>query len=194
MASLTRLCVYCGSKTGTDPAHARVARALGARCADAGIGVVFGGGHVGLMGEVAAAALSAGGHVQGIIPEHLRRLEVAYEQVSELVVVDSMHTRKRLMAERAEAFCVLPGGLGSLDEMVEIITWKQLRLHDKPIVLLDHEGYWQPFLDLLAHQERHGFVSAGYRNLFDVAPDLDGVFAAIAAHPEPSVSMASGQV
>jgi hypothetical protein len=194
MATLTRLCVYCGSKTGTDPAYAHMARDLGGRCARAGIGIVFGGGHVGLMGEVAAAALAAGGYVEGIIPEHLRRLEVAYEQVSDLVVVDSMHTRKRLMAERADAFCVLPGGLGSLDEMVEIITWKQLRLHDKPIVLLDHDGYWQPFLDLLSHQERAGFVSAGHRDLFDVAPDLDGVFAAIGAHPEPSVSMASGRV
>lgn len=189
MADCRRLCVYCGSRHGNGPAYAELAAALGRRCAAAGVGVVFGGGRVGLMGELAGATLGAGGAITGIIPEHLRQREVAHAGLTELVVVDSMHARKRAMAERADAFCVLPGGLGSLDEVVEIITWKQLGLHDKPIVLLDHAGFWQPFLDLLGHQAAHGFVDAEHRRLFDVVTDIDGVFAAIERHPEPAATL-----
>jgi len=188
MATLTSLCVYCGSRDGNDAGFAALARALGTACAARSVGIVFGGGHIGLMGELAGAALAAGGHVVGVIPEHLQRREVAFEAVSELLVVDSMHTRKRLMAERADAFCVLPGGLGTLDEAVEIITWKQLRLHDKPIVLLDHAGYWQPLLRLFAHQQAAGFVDPDSFELFDVAADPDSLFAAVDRHPEPTLS------
>lgn len=191
MADLRRLCVYCGSRHGASPGYATLAAALGRRCAAAGVGVVFGGGRVGLMGELASATIAAGGAITGIIPDHLRQREVAHPDLTELVVVDSMHARKRIMAERADAFCVLPGGLGSLDEVVEIITWKQLGLHEKPIVLLDHAGFWQPFLDLLAHQAALGFVDGAHRELFDVAADIDGVFAAIERHPEP-VEMLQG--
>lgn len=194
MANLRNLCVYCGSKNGHDPVYAALARELGRRCAESGVGVVFGGGHIGLMGQLAQSTLEGGGKVVGILPEHLRQLEVADEAISELVIVDSMHTRKRMLAERADAFCVLPGGLGSLDEMVEIITWKQLGLHDKPVVLLDHEGYWQPFLNLIEHQTRHGFVSPGARDLFSVAADLDAMFEAVAAHPEPELRTAGGRL
>lgn len=191
MATLSSLCVYCGSRNGRDPAYVGLARALGTACAERGVTIVFGGGHVGLMGELAGAAMAAGGSTVGIIPEHLQKREVAYAGVSELLVVDSMHTRKRLMAERADAFCVLPGGLGTVDETVEIVTWKQLGLHDKPIVLLDHDGFWQPLLRLFAHQEAAGFVDGGYTGLFDVVPDLDGLFAAVERHPEPTVPEAA---
>lgn len=190
MARLQSLCVYCGSKVGANPAYAALAASIGQHCAETGIAVVFGGGRVGLMGELASATVGAGGRITGVIPDHLRQREVAHADLTELIVVDSMHARKRIMAERADAFCVLPGGLGSLDEVVEIITWKQLGLHDKPIVLLDHDGFWQPFLDLLAHQTAHGFVDAGHRGLFDVASDVEGVFAAIARQPEPRAALA----
>lgn len=191
MARLTHLCVYCGSRSGHDSGYVELARSLGRRCADTGISVVFGGGNIGMMGELAQAVLAAGGRAVGIIPEHLERREVAFSEVSELIVVDSMHTRKRLMAERGDAFCVLPGGLGTLDEAVEIITWKQLGLHDKPIVLLDHGGFWQPLLQLFDHQEAAGFVDAAHRELFAVAADLDAMFDAIQAHPQPRLTLAA---
>lgn len=194
MATLRTLCVYCGSNAGTDPVFTELARALGRCCAEAGVGIVFGGGRVGLMGQLAEAALASGGRVVGIMPEHLRRLEVGYEEVSELVVVESMHARKALMAERSDAFCVLPGGVGTLDEMIEIITWKQLRLHDKPIVLLDQGGFWQPLLRLFAHQREAGFLRPAHLGLFDVVDSLDGVFEAIARHPEPTIETRAGRV
>lgn len=188
MAAITSLCVYCGSATGRDPACAATAQALGRRCAEAGVTVVFGGGRIGLMGVLADAALAAGGRVVGVIPEHLHAREVGYDAVSELVVVESMHARKALMAERADAFCVLPGGIGTLDELVEIVTWRQLGLHDKPVVLLDQDGYWQPLLDLLRHQQAAGFLRGGYEDLFAVAGSLDEVFQAIAGAPEPTIA------
>lgn len=188
MATLRTLCVYCGASVGARPGYAALARALGRRCAETGVTIVFGGGRVGLMGQLAEAALEARGRVIGIIPEHLQRLEVGFSDASELVVVDSMHTRKALMAERSDAFCVLPGGVGTLDEMMEIITWKQLALHDKPIVLLDHEGFWQPLLKVFAFQETEGFLRGAHRRLFQVAQDLDGVFEEIARQPEPKIA------
>ncbi len=174
---------------GSEPSYAALAQSLGRRCAQQGVAIVFGGGRVGLMGVLAEAALDAGGHVIGIIPEHLEQLEVGYTEVSELLVVDSMHTRKRLMAERSDAFCVLPGGFGTLDEMFEILTWKQLGLHDKPVTILDQEGFWQPLLQLFAHQHASGFLRPQHLGLFDVVPDIDGLFEAIARHPEPRVDL-----
>lgn len=188
MATLRTLCVYCGSRSGRDPAYGVLAEALGARCARAGVALVYGGGHIGLMGRLSDAATQAGGHVTGIIPEHLMRREVADTRISTLDVVDSMHTRKERMAALADAFCVLPGGLGTLDETLEILTWKQLGLHDKPIVLLDHGGYWRPFLDMLDHQAAAGFVDPAHRALFEVAEDLDGLFDAVARQPEPTIT------
>lgn len=189
MATLKTLCVYCGSNAGNEPAYAGLARALGTACAERGVSIVFGGGRVGLMGILAEASLNAGGHVIGIIPEHLDRLEVGYTAVSELHVVDSMHSRKHMMAERSDAFCILPGGFGTLDEMFEILTWKQLGLHDKPVAILDHDGFWQPLLQLFAHQQAAGFLKPGHTGLFDVVGDVDGVFAAIARHREPELGL-----
>lgn len=187
MAKLDTLCVYCGSRPGATDGYAALARSLGERSAEAGVRVVYGGGKVGLMGVLAESAIASGGAVTGIIPEHLVRQEVGYEDVSEYVVVSSMHERKQEMFERADAFCVLPGGIGTLDETIEIITWKQLQLHDKPVVLLDHEGFWQPLLQLFSHQQKAGFLDPVHTQLFDIAGDIDGLFEAIARHPEPAI-------
>ena len=186
MAHLDTLCVYCGSSPGAAQAYGAVARELGRRCAENGVGVVYGGGTVGLMGQVAEAAVSAGGRVTGIIPRHLMRREVGRQTDSQLVVVDSMHERKQAMFERSDAFCSLPGGIGTLDETIEILTWKQLGLHDKPVLLIDHDGFWQPLFDLFAHQQAAGFLKPDHVELFEVVPDIDRLFRAIAAHPEPT--------
>jgi hypothetical protein len=187
MAKLETLCVYCGSNPGTGGDYAGLARALGQACAQRGVRVVYGGGKVGLMGELAEAAMAAGGEVVGIIPEHLVRKEVGHEQVTEYLVVRSMHERKQAMFERADAFCVLPGGIGTLDEMIEILTWRQLGLHDKPVVLVDHDGFWQPLLQLFRHQQTAGFLSDAHAAMFQVAGDVAGLFEAVARHPDPQI-------
>jgi len=187
MAKLRNLCVYCGSSRGAEGRHVEAAAELGRLAAERGVGIVFGGGRVGLMGALADAALAAGGRVTGIIPEHLMVLEVGHEAITELEVVPSMHVRKMRMCELADAFCVLPGGFGTLDEAFEIITWKQLGLHDHPIVLLDHEGYWRPLLDLLRHQVAAGFVTSQHARLFSVAQSVPEIFEAIARAPAPRV-------
>lgn len=157
------VCVYAGSNPGVDQAHAGAARALGGLLAAQGTGLVYGGGKTGLMGIVADAALQAGGHVVGIIPRGLDRREVAHRGVSELLVVDSMHERKTLMAERSDAFVALPGGLGTVEELVEAATWTQLGIHRKPVGLLDSAGYWAPFDAFLEHAVAAGFLRAEHR-------------------------------
>jgi len=163
--------------------YRNAANQLGAELARAGIALVYGGGRVGLMGLLADAALAAEGKVTGIIPSHLRDAEVAHRGVTELVVVDSMHERKRLMAERADAFAILPGGIGTLDEMFEIVSWKQLRLHDKPILLVDIGGYWAPLLALLDHVVDTGFAHAQTRGLLQVVPSIAALLAALSEAP-----------
>jgi hypothetical protein len=160
MSSIRRLCVYCGSSGAVDRQYRDAAAELGARLAAAGIGLVYGGGRVGLMGLLANAVLAGGGEVVGIIPSLLRDAELAHPGVTELVVVESMHERKRLMAERADAFAVLPGGIGTLDEMFEILSWKQLGLHDKTILLADIGSYWAPLRALLDDIVTKGFASS----------------------------------
>jgi len=140
MPQIRSVCVYCGSAGAVDPRYRAAADELGRSVAAAGIKLVFGGGRIGLMGIAADAALAAGGHVTGVIPASLRDAELAHSGLSELVVVATMHDRKRVMAERADAFAVLPGGIGTLDETFEILTWRQLGLHDKPIFLVDIGG------------------------------------------------------
>ena len=140
--------------------------------AKAGIELVFGGGRIGLMGVLADAVLAAGGRVVGIIPDRLRDAELAHQGASELVITASMHERKRLMAERADAFAVLPGGIGTLDETFEILTWRQLGLHDKPIFLVDVAGYWRPLRELLDHLAAHGFTAPLVPRLLQIVPDV----------------------
>ncbi len=152
------VCVFCGSLPGARTTYVAAARELGTQLAQRGIELVYGGGHIGLMGEVADAALGAGGRVVGIIPQHLMRPEVAHQNLTELVVVDSMHTRKHQMAERADAFVVLPGGYGTLEEMFEMITWLQLQLHAKPIGAINVSGFFDPLLALIKHSAQEGFI------------------------------------
>jgi uncharacterized protein (TIGR00730 family) len=168
-----RLCVFCGASTGRLAAYADAAQALGAAAAARGIGVVYGGGRVGLMGALAEGALAAGGEVVGVIPQELVDRELAHAGLSELRVVGSLHERKATMAELADAFAALPGGFGTLDELLEQLTWSQLGLHTKPVGLLDVEGYWRPLIALARHATDEGFVRPG---------DLAAI--AVAAEPE----------
>jgi uncharacterized protein (TIGR00730 family) len=185
MPNIRRLCVYCGSSGAVDRQYREAATELGACLAAAGIGLVYGGGRVGLMGLLADAALAGGGEVIGIIPSRLRDAELAHSGVTELVVVGSMHERKRLMAEKSDAFAVLPGGIGTLDEMVEILSWKQLGLHDKPILLADIGGYWVPLRALLDDIVTKGFARPEARDLLRVVSTVAALMAALEVAPEP---------
>ena len=162
------------------------ARQLGELMAARGIRLVYGGGRIGLMGIVAEAVMEGGGEVIGVIPEFLMKHEVGREDVTELIITDSMHSRKLAMFERSDAFVTLPGGLGTLDETFEIATWKQLRQHDKPIVLLNINDYWQPFLDLTERTIDGGFAHEAIRDLWSVVDRVEGVFDAIAEAPTPN--------
>jgi uncharacterized protein (TIGR00730 family) len=186
MRSIRRLCVYCGSSGAVGARYRDAASELGERLAAAGIEVVYGGGRVGLMGLLADAALAAGGRVIGVIPRRLLDAEVAHLGVTELVVVDSMHDRKRLMAEKAEAFAVLPGGIGTLDEFFEIVSWKQLSLHDKPILLVDIGDYWAPLRALLDHIVVNGFARSQTRGFVQVVPSVSALMAALLEEPAGS--------
>jgi uncharacterized protein (TIGR00730 family) len=170
--SIHTVAVFCGAQPGDSPVFREAAEVLGRGLAEAGIGLVFGGGRIGLMGALADAALAAGGHVTGVIPDFLTRQEVAHEGVSEMVVTDSMHSRKRRMFELADAFISLPGGLGTLDETVEIITWRLLDLHHKPIVLCNVDGSAEPLLAAIDAAISRGFARSDVRRLYLVA---DGV-------------------
>ncbi|WP_372425254.1 TIGR00730 family Rossman fold protein [Salinarimonas chemoclinalis] len=161
MRRIRSICVYCGSAEGRDPAHRAAAEELGRAMAEAGVRLVYGGGALGLMGIVARATLDAGGEVTGIIPDFLTREEKLLDDVQETIVVPDMHTRKRLMFERADAFVALPGGIGTLEELVEQLTWAQLGRHRKPILLLSLEDFWKPLLVLIAHMREQGFIRPG---------------------------------
>ena len=179
--TIRRVCVFCGSSDAVAQPYRDAASELGRKLAAAGIGLVFGGGRVGLMGLAADAALAAGGKVVGIIPARLFDAELAHTGVSELRVVDTMHERKRLMAEKADAFAVLPGGIGTLDEFFEALSWKQLALHAKPIFLVDIAGYWAPLRALLDEILRSGFARPSARRLLTVVPTVEALIAAVAA-------------
>ena len=172
MQHIHAVAVFCGSRTGHDPAYRAAAQALGHGLASAGIRLVYGGGRIGLMGVIADAALAAGGTVIGVIPEFLTRREVAHTTISERIVTDSMHSRKQRMFEEADAFVSLPGGLGTLDETIEIITWRQLGLHAKPILLCDVAGSAAPFIAALEAAITAGFAAPEARQLYEV---VDGV-------------------
>ena len=156
------VCVYCGSASGSDPAFADAARSLGTAMAEAGIDLVYGGGGVGLMGEVARAVIAGGGHVIGIIPEFLKAREAHFRPAQELIVTKDMHVRKMLMFERAHAFVALPGGIGTLEELIEQLTWAQLGQHRKPIVVANIAGFWSPLLSLLQHMQASAFLQKAF--------------------------------
>jgi uncharacterized protein (TIGR00730 family) len=156
--TLNSVCVFCGSQAGQLPEYERAARELARVLVAHDVGLVYGGGHVGLMGTLADAMLARGGRVTGVIPHHLMRPEVAHQDLTELIVVDSMHERKRIMADRSDAFIVLPGGYGTLEEMFEMVTWLQLRLQAKPVGVVNVEGYFDSLLRFLEHCAQEGFI------------------------------------
>jgi uncharacterized protein (TIGR00730 family) len=170
MTTLTSLCVYCGSNDGADPAYAAAARALGRAMADKGIGLVYGGGSIGLMGILARTVLASGGRVTGIIPQFLKDREVMLKEASELVVTTDMHERKRIMAERADAFVALPGGLGTLEEVVEIATWAQLERHAKPVLMVNIGGFWDSLIALFRRMTDDGFLRKPFLGHTDDLP------------------------
>lgn len=164
-----RVAVYCGSADGSDPVFLAEAKALGAAIAEAGLGMVYGGASLGLMGAVADAALAGGAEVVGVLPEILAGSEIAHRGLTRLEMVPTMHDRKARMVKLADAFLMLPGGYGTLDEMMEIVTWKQLRLHAKPCILINTVNYWDGLLAFLDHAVESGFLKAGNRRLLEVA-------------------------
>lgn len=178
------VCVYCGASSGTSDSFVNIAKELGRELAERGIRLVYGGGGIGLMGAVADATMAAGGQVVGIIPQHLERAELGHRGLTELKIVDSMHTRKHMMFDMSDAFIILPGGMGTLDETFEIITWRQLGMHDKPIVLINHDNYWKPFLDLVDHVIDNGFARPAARQLFSVVGNVNRLFDLLAAQPQ----------
>jgi uncharacterized protein (TIGR00730 family) len=173
MRAIRSICVYCGSGQGADPVFTAAARLLGQMMAKAGIRLVYGGGRIGLMGEVARSVLDAGGMVTGIIPQFLKAREVMLADAQELHVVEDMHARKKLMFEKADAFIALPGGIGTLEELVEQLTWAQLGRHEKPILIANINGFWRPLLSLLAHMRESGFVRPGLEVKYLVAERIE---------------------
>lgn len=162
------VCVFCGSRLGTDDAYRNAARALGTALAGAGMRLVYGGGDAGLMGETARAAQAAHGHVTGVIPQHLVDREIGKSDVDDWIVTKDMHERKMTMFERSDAIVVLPGGPGTLDELMEVLTWRQLGLHEKPVVIVDVQGYWQPLQAMLEHVIAHGFADRSFLSYYTV--------------------------
>ncbi len=176
------LCVFCGSSPGRSPSYAAAVAQLGATLAARGTRVVYGGARVGTMGMLAEATLSAGGEVVGVIPQHLMDYEVGHDGLTELHVVGSMHERKALMADLADGFVALPGGMGTLEELAEILTWAQLGLHRKPVGALDVDGYWQPLLTFLDHARDEEFLRPSHRELLIARPTVDELLAALDTH------------
>jgi uncharacterized protein (TIGR00730 family) len=187
MAAIGSVCVYCGSLAGANPRHAEAARRFGRRLAERDIRLVYGGGRVGLMGQIADAVLAGGGRAIGVIPQHLEAKEVGHHGLSELRVVGTMHERKTVMFELADAFVILPGGFGTLDEAFEMLTWRQLRLHDKPIVFLDVDGYWAPLDALVEHFIREGFARENSRALFAIVDDVEDIIPTLLRQPAPTL-------
>lgn len=189
---ITSLCVYCGAQKGHKGIHAETARTLGEALAKRDITLVYGGGGIGLMAVLADAVLASGGRAVGLVPKHFALSEPLHTESSRLcdrletLITDTMHGRKQEMLERSDAFVVLPGGFGTLDEFFEALTWKQVRLHDKPIIVFDVEGYWEPLWDLLDHTVTQGFSSRCARDLVVVVRTIEELFRALDEAPEPT--------
>jgi uncharacterized protein (TIGR00730 family) len=184
--AIGRVCVFCGSSPGNHPDYARAARDVGTLLARESIGLVYGGGNTGLMGEMADAALAAGGQVIGVIPGHLEAREVAHKGLTDLRVVRTMHERKAMMADRADGFIMLPGGYGTLDEFFEVLTWTQLGIHRKPCAVLDVNGYFGPLLGLLDHAAGQGFLRDDHREMVLTGTDPAGLLDRMAAWAPPA--------
>jgi len=179
MKNITSLCVFCGSRLGNDPSYEKTARELGAVMADKDIRLIYGGGSIGLMGVIANAVMENGGEVIGIIPKFLDEMEVGKLDVTKLIITDNMHERKSKMFELSDGFISLPGGLGTLDETFEIMTWKQLKVHSKPIIILDVGGYWTELSALINALIFKGFADQGIKGMYQVVSNTAEVFAAL---------------
>ncbi|WP_083194774.1 TIGR00730 family Rossman fold protein [Pararhodobacter sp. CCB-MM2] len=176
------VCVFCGSRPGKDPAMMQVAADTGALLARRGWRLVYGAGDVGLMGETARAVQEAGGRTFGVIPTHLIHGEVARASLDALVITETMHERKKVMFANSHAAVVLPGGAGTLDEFFEVVTWAQIGLHAKPVILVDTNGFWQPLMALVEHVIAQGFAAPTLRDLITVVPDVAMLEVALSAH------------
>jgi uncharacterized protein (TIGR00730 family) len=181
MPNQFRICVFCGSADGADPAYVQTAKELGQLIAAAGMGLVYGGATVGLMGVIADAALAGGAEVVGVMPDVLMNREIAHSGVTHLHVVKTMHERKALMYSHADAFIALPGGYGTLDEFIEIVTWAQLKIHEKPCIILNASSYFDGFLAFLDHGVTQGFIKPENRALIEVAADAESAIKIIQA-------------
>jgi uncharacterized protein (TIGR00730 family) len=185
MVAIASLCVFCGSSTPPDPRYREAARALGKLTAARGVGLVYGGGRTGLMGELADAALGAGGRVIGVIPTGLFDREIAHTELTALHEVGTMHERKQLMYDLADGFIAMPGGLGTLEELAEVTTWSQLGLHAKPVVLLDVQGFWDPLVAQLDRMVAVGLLKPSNRTLIQLAASPEDAMAALAVAQPP---------
>jgi len=194
MRDIKSVCVYCGSSSRVRQSYKDAAVAFGETLARENIRLVYGGGQVGIMGIIADAVLRNGGEVIGIIPHFLNEKEVGKADVTELIAVDSMHVRKQIMAERSDAFVVLPGGFGTLDEFFEILTWRQLTLHDKPIVIADIDGYWSPLIRAVDHIVAEGFAHQRNRDLFKVVPSIAEILPTLRREPSGDTEIESSRI
>jgi uncharacterized protein (TIGR00730 family) len=192
--SISSVCVYCGSADAVPDHYKTLARDVSLALAERHMTIVYGGGHVGLMGVVADSALQAGAKVIGIIPEHIKSREIQHTGLTELHVVPDMHTRKRMMVERADAFVILPGGLGTLDETFEILTWKKLSLHNKPIIIYNYQGYWDPLLALIERTLDLGFSQPSDRALFTVVTSIAGLFDVLEENNKAVIATMTGRM
>ncbi|NQX10606.1 TIGR00730 family Rossman fold protein [Microbacteriaceae bacterium VKM Ac-2855] len=191
MTSRFTVAVFCGSSPGNDPQYVAAATAVGGSLAERGMGVVYGGGDVGLMGAVADGALAAGGHVTGVIPRALHQRERMNDRVSELIVVDTMHERKTIMAERSDAFIALPGGPGTLEEITEQWTWAQLGIHAKPCGFFNIDGYFDPLFAFIGNMRDRGFTHPRYTDMLIADDDLDRLLDAILGYVAPTPAVRS---
>lgn len=183
MSSIRRLCVFCGSNSGNNPAYQEDAIKLGKLMAEKGIELVYGGGSIGIMGIIADTVMQAGGRVTGIIPQALMDAEIGHQAVTQLEVVDNMHTRKARMAELSDAFVALPGGIGTFEEFYEVWTWRQLRYHHKPVALLNTQNFYTPMLEFLNHCQSEGFIKPHNLKLIRVTQTPEALLEAILAQP-----------
>ena len=184
MNKIRTVCVYCGSGPGTNPRFVEAAIALGKALAENDIRLVYGGGSLGLMGAVAKSTLDHGGKVTGIIPEFLATRERLNSEISEVIITKTMHERKQIMFERSDAFVALPGGIGTLEELVEQMTWAQLGHHQRPIIIMDIGGFWTPLIELFQHMKSLGFIHSQHRFKYSVCEDVSDVLRLLRAEPE----------
>lgn len=179
MSKLRKICVYCGSGPGCNPAYMAAAKQFGRLCAKQGIGIVYGGSNIGIMGEIAQSALDAGGNVTGILPKFWYDSPLMHKHLSELIITETMHERKQRMFELSDAFVALPGGIGTLEELAEMLTWNQIGQHTKPIVIANIEGFWQPLITLLDHMSADEFIRDGLKVAYEVANTVEDILPAI---------------